>query len=84
MAEIVEEQGLQPNGLVLECTLDAVVRNGSVDFANGESMTEKTIIYSTRIKCSLHFWCMQVFVCQRRVVHDPAGRAHADTSWRDG
>ena len=33
---------------------------------------------------SLHLWCMQGFACQRRVVHDPAGRAHADTSWRDG
>ena len=78
MAEIVEEQGLQPNGLVLECTLGAVGRNGSVDFASGESMPQKTFTYSTRIKCSLHLWCSQGFVCQRGVVHVPARRAHAD------
>ena len=40
VTDIVEEQGLRANGLVLECTLDPVVWNGVVDFANGESIIE--------------------------------------------
>ena len=53
VTEIVEEQGLRANGLVLECTLDPVVWNGVVDFANGGSMTQDTIIFST-LECPLY------------------------------
>ena len=72
VAEIVEQQGLQPNGLVLECTLHSVVRNGVLDFADGESVTQNTIGYSTLIKCLLNILVHARFVRQGRVVHDPA------------
>ena len=35
-------------------TLDPVVWNDVVDFANGESMTQNTFIYSTLIECPLY------------------------------
>ena len=54
LTDIVEDQGLRANGLVLECTLDPVVWNGVVDFANCESMTQNTVIYFTLIECPLY------------------------------
>ena len=43
-----------PTVFFLECTLDPVVWNGVVDFANGESMTQNTMIYSTLIECFVY------------------------------
>ena len=46
----------------LECTLDPVVWNGVVDFLNGGSMTQNTIIYCTLIECPLYAKLLMILV----------------------
>ena len=64
VAEIVEEQGLQPSGLAL----DAVVRNGAVDFAERRvnDAEDYDLLHTHQVFQPL--WGMHGFVCANVVL----------------